>query len=459
MLLRISRSSFTLIAVAAFAAMFLLVACTSDSEEPEAGDDLALVWEAWAEIQENYANLEELDSDSVTAGAMSSLLEFSGVEPYPFLTDLGRLRGQAPPHVPGELGDIWRAVAVYRQTNPDFDRPILVETVLDGLLDGLGDPSSVFLNAERYPQAKENLETSIEGSYLGIGARVISQDGLILLFPFSGSPAEKGGVEPGDILLTVEGESVSGQAVQSVVDKVGGPEGTKVKLEVGRQGEPESLELDVFRGNVDVPSVASQLTPGGIGYMRVSRFRDNTGEQVFSALESLNQFQMLALILDLRTNPGGSVEAAGEVAGQFLPTGTLFRTVEGQDGARSEQLILEDSKRLDLEDLLLVVLVNDQTVGEAEAVAAALQDSGRAFVVGTESFGEGSDYSFIELSDNSAMYLPTSRWYTPSGNWLGGEGIKPDLVVVSEPESEGFGGETQFNRAYEYLDGLLPPFR
>ena len=440
----------------------MLAACTSsddsyDSSEP--ADDLALVWEAWDEIQENYANLEGLDPESVTAGAMDRLLALSGVSPYPFLTDLGRLRGQAPPQVPGELTDIWRAVAMYRQTNPDFEKPVLVEAVLHGILDGLGDPSAVFLNVERYPLAKENLETSIQGSYLGIGARVISQDGLILLFPFSGSPAEKGGVEPGDILLTVEGHAVSGQTVQSVVEKVGGPEGTKVEIQVGRQGEPEPVDLDVFRGNVDVPSVAIQLTPGGIGYMRISHFRDNTGGQVFSALESLNQFQMLALILDLRANPGGSSEAAGEVAGQFLPAGSLFRSVEGRDGVRADELIVEDANRLDMDGLLMAVLVNEQTVGEAEAVAGALQDAGRAFVVGVETFGEGSDYSFVELSDSSAMYLPTSRWYTPSGQWLGEGGIAPDLVVVSEPEDGGFGGETQFNRAYEYLDGQLPPFR
>ena len=437
----------------------MLAACTSSGDSLENVDDLALVWEAWDEINENYANLEELDSELVTAGAMDRLLELSGVPPYPFLSDLGRVRGQAPPQVPGDLTDIWRAVAMYRQTNPDFERPALVEAVLDGMLDGLGDPSSVFLNAERYPQAKENLENSIEGSYLGIGARVISQDGLILLFPFSGSPSEKGGVEPGDILLSVEGQYVTGQAVQSVVEKVAGPEGTRVRIEVGRQGEPDPLELNVFRGNVDVPSVSSQLTPGGIGYMRISRFRDNTGDQVLAALESLNQFQMLALILDLRTNPGGSVEAAGEVAGQFLPTGTLFRSVEGRDGIRTEELIVEDVNRLDLDNLLMAVLVNDQTIGEAEAVAGALQDAGRAFVVGIETFGEGSNYSFVELSNNSAMYLPTSRWFTPSGLWLGGKGITPDLVVDSEPEDQGFGGESQFNRAYEHLDAQLPPFR
>jgi carboxyl-terminal processing protease len=193
--------------------------------------------------------------------------------------------------------------------------------------------------------------------------------------------------------------------------------------------------------------------------MRISRFRDNTGDQVLSALESLNQFQMLALILDLRTNPGGSAEAAGEVAGQFLPTGTLFRSVEGRDGIRTEELIVEDVNRLDLDNLLMAVLVNDQTIGEAEAVAGALQDAGRAFVVGIETFGEGSNYSFVELSNNSAMYLPTSRWFTPSGLWLGGKGITPDLVVDSEPEDQGFGGESQFNRAYEHLGAQLPPFR
>ena len=200
------------------------------------------------------------------------------------------------------------------------------------MLDGLGDPFAIFLTAREYPLAKENLENSVEGSYLGIGARVVSQDGQIVLFPFSNSPAVSAGIEPGDILVAVAGELVVGQGIQEIVGKVAGPEGTKVSLQVLRSGEPEPVDIGVFRGPIELPSVASQLIPGGIGYMRISRFRDNTGEQVLSALESLNRFDLLALIIDTRANPGGSPEAAKATAGQFLPDGSVFGYSEGRDG-------------------------------------------------------------------------------------------------------------------------------
>ena len=381
------------------------------------------------------------------------------VDPYPFLTEIGRMRGQPPSHVPRELADLWRAVASYKAANPEFDPSTVAEAAVAGMLDGLGDSSAVFLTATEYPLAKESLEESIEGSYLGIGARVVSQDGQIVLFPFSNSPAESAGIEPGDILVAVAGEPVVGQGIQEVVDQVSGPEGTKVALRVLRFGEAEPVELEVFRGPIELPSVASQLVPGGIGYMRISRFRDNTGEQVITALESLNRFDLLALIIDVRTNSGGSPAAAKETAGQFLPDGSVYGYVEGRDGKRIEETIDPNENRLDLDDLLIAVLVNEQTISEAETLAAALQDSGRATLFGVQTFGDASSYEFVELSNGSAMYLPVSRWYTPSGKLLGKSGLTPDFEVVSEPESDGYGGESQFNRAYEYLDGQLPPFR
>ena len=427
---------------------------TAPGETAKPEGDLALVWEAWGRIQQNYPKAGELDPDSVTAGAVDRLLRLSGAAPYPFLTDVGRMRGQTPSAVPAELGDIWRAAAMYRMEHPDFDQSILVEAVLDGILEGLGDPSSTFLNAEDYPRAKKDFEKRLEGSYLGIGTEVVPENGRLFLIPYPDTPAEKAGIERGDILTAVDGHSVEGQTVRSVVDLVGGPEGTKVRLRLLRAGEPDPLELDVFRGNVEIPTVINQLIPGGVGYLRISRFQENTGDQTFEALESMKPYDLLALILDLRFNLGGSPEAASEVAGQFLPPGSLFRYVEDREGVRSQHFIAEDINRLELDDLLLAVLVNDQTAGEAEAVAVALQEAGRAVIVGTGTYGEASNYEFIELSDGSAIYIPTSRWFTPSGEWLGGTGIDPDEYVVSGPEND-----SQFSRAYEYLNAQLPPFR
>ena len=445
--------------LAAIVVIPALLACSSSSDPEDTSDGLELVWEAWEQIGQSYAGSASLDAEPVVSGAMRRVLDLVDVAPYPFLTEIGRMRGQPPSHVPGELVDLWRAVAMHKAANPDFDPSTVAEVAVIGMLDGLGDRSAIYLTAEEYPLAKESLEGRLEGNYLGIGARVVSQDGLIVLFPFPDSPAESAGIEPGDILVAVAGESVVGQGVQEVVGQVVGPEGTKVALQVMRLGETDPVEMEVFRGNIELQSVAFQLIPGGIGYIRISRFRDNTGEQVFSALESLNRFDLLALILDIRTNPGGSPEAVKETAGQFLPDGSVFGFVEGRDGKRTENTIDPNEDRLSIDDLLIAVLVNEETASEAETLAGALQDAGRATLFGTQTFGDASAYEFVELSDGSAMYLPVSRWYTPSGTLLGKSGLIPDFEVISEPEQDGFGGESQFNRAFEFLDGQLPPFR
>ena len=445
-------------------ALFVFFACSdsSDSGKTDADEDadgLALVWESWEHINKRYASSEPLDHDSIVSGAMNSLMSKIDVEAYPFLTEIGRIRGQAPAHIPGELVDLWRAVTKYNVANPDFDPSTVAESIVAGLMYGLGDPSAVYLDAEQYPLAKESLAEGVEGSYLGIGSRVVKQNGKVVLFPFTGSPSEKAGILPGDVLMAVAGNPVVDQSVQDVVDQVGGPKGTKIVLDVVRAGESVPLAVEVYRGDVELQSVASQLIPGGVGYIRISRFRHNTGEQVFSALEAWNQLDLLALVMDLRTNPGGSLDAAVETAGHFLPSGSTFGFEEVKDGRRTEIVIGSNDNRLDMDGLLVAVLVNGQTARESEMLASALQETHRATLFGVATRGDVSGYEFMELSDGSAIYLPVSRRYSHSGQLLMRTGLAPDVTVESVPENEGYGRESQFNRAYEFLDGQLPPFR
>ena len=448
---------------AALLSIAALSACgnseVSDFSEDDRPDALSLVWEAWDAINHTYVGADEIDLETVVSGAMSRVMALMDVAPYPFLADVGRMRGQPPGHVHGDLLDLWRAVSIYRSSDPESDLYTIAAAAVSGLVSGLDESSAIYLDATQYPLAKESLEGGIEGSYLGIGSRVVSKDGQIVLFPFAGSPAEVAGVLPGDILVAVGGISVTGQGVEQVVNQVSGPKGTKIELEVTRTGDLEPILLEVFRGDIELKSVASQLIPGGIGYLRISRFRDNTGEQVFSALEALNRFDLLALVLDIRTNPGGSSEAAKMTASQFLHEGTVFGYIEDKDGKQTELTIDIDENRLDLDDLLIAVLINDQTAREAETVAAVLKDTGRATLFGTNTFGDASAYEFVELSNGSAVYLPVSRRYTPFGKPIYKTGLTPNVLVQSIPETGGFGGESQFNRAYEFLNEQLPPFR
>ena len=430
-------------------------------ESGKAGEtgEMDLVWEAWDALVNNYAAPEALDESAVAGGAIYRVLELGDLEPYPFLVQVGRMRGQVPEYVPDGLVDFWRATRLYRADNPGVLDDEIIEVLVRGLVEALPEPAAGYLTAEQLPEAQERLESRTEGSYVGIGAMVESRNDQILLFPFPDSPAEKAGIEPGDVLLSVDRVPVGDSTPKEVGDRVKGEEGTKVFLTLRRTSEPEAVELDVFRGSVELPTVSRRLTQGGIAYIRITQFRENTGQQVFDALEELKRFDALALILDIRFNPGGSADAAAEVASLFLPSGGLFRSVEGRDGIPTEHNLPENDRRLSIDELQVAVLVNGGTVGEAEAVAAALQEAERATLVGTPTFGEGSAYDFVHLSDGSAIYIPTHRWYTGVGSWLGDRPLQPDVLVEYEEVLGGPGGEMQFNSAYEYLDSRLPLFR
>ncbi len=439
--------------------MALVLACGSNGDSADTKEDIALAWEAWEKIDGALADRESFETEDVIGGALRSMAVLADGPAYPFLTEVGRVRGQVPPEVPVAMADVWRGMMAHQRRWPDVELTDLVTAAIEGMMDGLGDPAVGFLDAEAYPGIREEVEGSLEGEYRGIGARVVVQDDQILLFPFPDTPAEKAGIEAGDVLVAVEGAPVLGKRFEEVVELVSGPEDSKVTLLVERAGEAEPLELDVFRGTISLPSVSRQLAPGGIGHIYVSIFRDNTGEQVLEALEELTRFDMLALILDLRSSSGGSEQAAADVAGQFLPEGSLFMYTVDRLGNRQDLTASEDLDTVELGDIPIVILIDETTVGEAEALAAVLQEAERAVLMGTETFGKAGTYNFVELSDGSAIYIPTRRWYTPLGKALGGGGLVPDLAVESRSDNRVVSGDFQFNQAYEYLNDLLPAFR
>ena len=418
-----------------------------------------LIWEAWRQIDASYAHRDTLELEPLIEGALDSLLELSESNAYPFLADVGRMRGQPPVGVPPGLGDIWRGLVLHQERWPQVSNASRTEAVITSMLATLDEPLASYFPAGRYPQASKNVEQSLAGTYHGIGAKVLRRDGNVILEPYEDSPADKAGIKEGDVLKAVDGRPVAGRSVDELIDLLAGLKGTKAQLRVERAGEPSSMEIDVFRGTIHLPSVTRQLAPGGIGYIYIARFRDNTGEQFADALESLEGFDMLALILDLRSNRGGSLDSARQVAASLLPSGSLFLSTQEPGKVREDQRLQNDPNRPFEGEIPMVVLINQRTRGEPEVVAAALQDAARAVVMGVTSSGVAAGYKFMELSDGSAVYLPTVRWYRPSGEILGAQGIKPDLRVALVAEDEGFSRESQFNRAYDHLDAMLPHFR
>ena len=418
---------------------------------PPTGES-SLLWEAWNLVNTSYVDAIALDSKEITGDMILGMLGAANKSPYPFLVELSDVETDLPDFVPPELSDVWKAWTLHRMTWPDLDSALVAHGAVRGLLHALDDSSVVLLDKESYAQELERQA----GTYEGIGAFVQLLDDSIVLVPMQGSPALAAGLQEGDVLLEVENIPVEGQTLQEVVDRVRGPVETKVKLLIEREGEDAPLEFQVFRGDIGVVSISRRLLPGAIGYIHISDFRDNTGEEVFTALEEFNALDTLALILDLRSNAGGAIEAARDTASQFLDGGLFMYEVD-KDGTQKDWPIIEGG--IAVEDLPMVALVNEFTANAAEALAGSLQDAGRAEIMGVRTLGLGSDNVFMELSDGSAIYLPVSHWYTPSGRKITGTGIVPDQEVVLTLDDRTAGVDSQANQAYEYLNSQLPAFR
>lgn len=426
-----------------------LLACRPQTST---SDEATVVWEAWDHISSSYVGADKLDSVDVTRRVIMNMLVVADQPAYPFLTDLGRLDTRAPSYVPEDLTDVWRAWELVRQRWPEIEPSVLGDAGVDGLVESLGENTAVHLTPEGYERAQE----SLRGSYEGIGAFIGLEDDKIVVDPMPNSPAERAGLLAGDVLMAVDGENTEGRSFQEVVEPVRGPAGTMVALLVERQGEEEPLEFSVIRGDIDLVSVGRSLLPGAIGNIFISDFRDNTPDEFLNVVEELKQVDMLALILDLRSNPGASIEAAKTIANELLPGG-LFMYEIGKDGARKDWPV--EGSGLVGEDIDMVVLVNEFTGSAAEALAGALQDAGRAKILGISTIGDGSANEFRMLSDGSALYFPVSHWYTPSGKQINGSGITPDIEVELTAEDRVRGRDAQLTEAYEILNDQLPHFR
>ncbi len=295
---------------------------------------------------------------------------------------------------------------------------------VDGMLEQLDDPYSAYFNAEEYSQFYEE----IAGSFIGIGVElIIDQDGnLMVIAPISGSPAEDAGIEPGDIILTIDGVSTSGVGLWDSVLQIRGEEGTQVTLEVRHQ-DGKTEQITITREEISIPTVSGQMLANDIAYIGISHFSENTGTELHSSLEqALNQGAQ-GIILDLRNNPGGLIDAAVSVASQFLPEGSTVLTA--RDGYGNETTWKAEAGGLATDfGLPLVVLVNGFSASSSEVVAGALQDYERATLIGTKTYGKGSVNLLHSLSDGSALYVTHGRWYTPNGRLIEGVGLTPDNI-------------------------------
>jgi carboxyl-terminal processing protease len=303
----------------------------------------------------------------------------------------------------------------------------LLDNAIAGLLTEL-DPHSVYLNQQDYGELQERST----GEYGGLGLEIGTESGMIrVVSPIDGTPAAKAGIQAGDLIIKMNDNPVRGMSLQKAVDKMRGDKGTSIKLTLYRDGRDGPLEIDVVRDIIQVSSVRSRVLEPGYGYVRVSQFQTNSGRDFVAALEGLSnqstgQPPLKGLVIDLRNNPGGLVPASVEIADAVLDGGTVVYT-EGRLPSANKSFDATAGDKL--AGVPIVALINGGSASASEIVAGALQDHGRAAILGTQSFGKGSVQTVIPLGDGRAVKLTTARYYTPSGRSIQAEGIVPDIIV------------------------------
>ena len=313
--------------------------------------------------------------------------------------------------------------AIRRGYVEDVTDAELFEMAVKGMLTSL-DPHSAYLTDDDY----ENLQESTEGQFTGLGIEIGYRGGFIaIVTPIDGSPAIDAGLMAGDVILKIDGTSTQGMSTSESSTYMRGPEGTTVTLEIGRAGESQPFDVVVTRGVIDVPSVRSRELDDGYWVIRVSRFQRDSGREVTSAIESaLEKGEVKGVVLDVRNNPGGVMNASVEMASNFLDGGLVVYT-KGRHPDSMNTYNAEPGELLP--GVPVVVLVNGGSASASEIIAGALQDRGRAVIMGTQSFGKGSVQTVLPVSDTKALKLTTSLYYTPNGRSIQAEGIVPDVVV------------------------------
>lgn len=341
-----------------------------------------------------------------------------------------------------DLGLLWDVVKTIEDKyigTPNYRD--MVYGAVRGAVEGLGDPYTVFSD----PTENEEFFNALDGIYEGIGVEVDVVAGqLMVVAPLAGSPAEDAGLRPNDAILAVDGRTIVGLTLDDVIKKIKGPSGTTVKLTVAR-GEGEPFEVPIRRQVIKRDSVNTTVDENGIATIKVYRFAGDTEPGMNKAVEMIRDKQAKAVILDLRGNPGGFLDAGVMVANEFLKEGVIveerFKT--------GEVTPFSSNGKGRLKDVPLVVLVNAGSASASEIVAGAIQDAKRGTVVGVKTYGKGSVQEVESFPDGSALRVTVAKWYTPAGRSISDNGIDPDKVVELDPDSE---ADAQMEAAIQLLN-------
>ncbi|TDG15623.1 S41 family peptidase [Seongchinamella unica] len=330
-------------------------------------------------------------------------------------------QGQLPLDELRTFADVYNQIRVgYVE---DIDDSTLLEYAIQGMLMSL-DPHSVYLTKDAF----EGLQEATTGEFSGLGLEVGMEDGYVkIIAPIDGSPAAEAGLQSGDVILKLGKAPVKGMTLNEAIDMMRGPAGSEIELTIGRPGESQPFEVTLIRDVIKVASVRQRWLEPGYGYIRIAQFQSATGEDVSKALQILmTETELKGLVLDLRNNPGGVLRSSVDVAGLFMDGGKVVYT----EGRLPNSDMDFDAQPTDASSgTPIVVLINSGSASASEIVAGALQDHGRAVIMGTRSFGKGSVQTILPISDSRAVKLTTALYFTPNGRSIQAEGIEPDIEV------------------------------
>ena len=327
--------------------------------------------------------------------------------------------------------DLQTFVEILNRVKADYVEPVddktLIENAVRGMLSGL-DPHSAYLDKDEF----QDMNVMTSGKFGGLGIEVQMQNGFVrVVSPIDDTPAAKAGVQPGDLIVKIDETPVKGLSLNDAVDKMRGEPGTKVKLTIVREGEAAPKVMDLKRETISVASVRGRLLDDNLGYLRVSSFTTETAGTLDKEFKKLQKDAgakggLKGLVLDLRNNPGGVLDAAVKVSDAFLDKGPIV-TIKGREANAQREFDATPGDMLN--GAPIVVLVNGGSASASEIVAGALQDQRRALVVGSRSFGKGSVQTILPLTNEAAIKVTTARYYTPSGRSIQAEGIEPDVAI------------------------------
>ncbi|BFM09376.1 S41 family peptidase [Halioxenophilus aromaticivorans] len=326
------------------------------------------------------------------------------------------------------LDDLRTFTKVYSQIRNTYVEEVsdqkLLEYAIKGMLSEL-DPHSTYLDANSF----DDLQMNTTGEYGGLGIEVGMENGFVkVIAPIDDSPASRAGIEAGDLIVTLDDKPVRGMSLSEAIEQMRGPVGSDIVLSIVREGNDQPFDVTLTRDTIKVNSVRARVLEPGYGYLRIAQFQLKTGDDLLKRITKLKQDEpnLKGLVLDLRNNPGGILQSSVKVADAFLNEGLVVYT-EGR--VENADVKYHATPGDEINGLPMVVLINEGSASASEIVAGALQDHGRAVIMGTDSFGKGSVQTVIPISEDRAIKLTTALYYTPSGRSIQAQGIEPDIIV------------------------------